>query len=156
MVLICETLSKPVYISYIYIISKMNLQGRGTWFFQVPFAHLGLGGGSLLRNPGEVNIRGRFDASSISSFSLELQLGSLQTTWTLTHVQKVPHMLFISFSCALEICYTLGLQPSPQKVVRPPKPPQPSPQEVVGALGIVTMTRMICYDPHPPAIDSSP
>ena len=33
--------------------------------------------------------------------------------------------------------YTLGLQPYPQKVVRPPNPPQPSFQEVVGALGIV-------------------
>ena len=41
---------------------------------------------------------------------------------------------------------SLGLQPYPQKVVRPPwHPPQPSSQEVVGALGI---ERALTYHKH--------
>ena len=45
----------------------------------------------------------------------------------------------------------LGLQPSPQKVVRPPwHPPQPSSQEVVGALGNNQHGLLLAYTPGTP------
>ena len=48
---------------------------------------------------------------------------------------------------------SLGLQPYPQKVVRPPNPPQPSSQKVVGALGHCTAWKSHGSGWHPNGVD---